>query len=95
MKDILLEESGELQIEDGDFAIGGSTIQNQTLILVAHQGEFKNTPAIGVGIGDLLLSDELLEFRHRIRSQFAMDGLKIKKLELYEIGNLKIDASYE
>lgn len=95
MKDILLNNDGDLKIEDGDFVIGEATLQNQAVILAAHQGEFKQYPTIGVGIQDLLLSNELLEFRHKIRNHFAMDGLKIKELELYEIGNLKINASYE
>lgn len=95
MIDILLNTDGDLDISNGDFLPGESTLQNQTLILIAHQGEFKQTPEIGVGIQDLLLSDELLEYRHRIRNHFAMDKLRIKELELYEIGNLKINASYD
>ena len=95
MNDLLLNNDGDLDIQGGDFSVGETTLQNQSLILAAHQGEFKQYPTIGVGIQDLLLSYELLEFRHKIRNHFAMDGLKIKHLELYEIGNLKITASYE
>ena len=95
MIDILLNTDGDLDISNGDFLTGESTLQNQALILIAHQGEFKQTPEIGVGIQDLLLSDELLEYRHRIRNHFTMDKLRIKELELYEIGNLKINASYD
>lgn len=95
MIDIQLQDSGELLVAGGDFAVGESTVQHQAVILAAHQGEFKQSPAVGVGISDLLLSDELLEYRHRIRNQFGMDGMKVKQLDLYEIGNLKIIASYE
>ncbi|AZI53909.1 oxidase [Epilithonimonas vandammei] len=94
MKDILLNEDGSLMIKDGDFVAGENIIQQQAMLLATHQGEFKHSPEVGVGISDLLLGEELLEYRHKIRNQFAMDGLKINKLELYDIGNLKIDAEY-
>ena len=94
MTDILLNDEGEIMIKDGDFVIGESLGQQQSMILVAHQGEFKNAPEVGVGIGDLLLGEELLEYRHKIRSQYALDGLKINQLDLYEIGKLKIEAEY-
>ena len=94
MKDILLNDDGSLMIKGGDFVAGESIIQRQAMLLAVHQGEFKHSPEVGVGISDLLLGEELLEYRHKIRNQFARDGLKINKLELYEIGNLKIDAGY-
>lgn len=94
MKDFLLNDDGGMMIPDGDFVIGENLGQQQSVLLVAHQGEFKQTPETGIGITDLLLGEELLEYRHKIRNQYAMDGLKINDLELYEIGNLKIDAEY-
>lgn len=94
MNDILLNDDGSLMIENGDFATGKSIIQQQAVLLAAHQGEFKDSPQIGIGISDLLLGEELLEYRHRIRNHFTMDGLKINRLELYELGNLKIEAEY-
>lgn len=94
MKDILLTSEAEIMVQNGDFVIGEAIEQQQALLLIAHQGEFKSTPEVGVGISDLLLGEELLEYRHKIRNQYMMDGLKINSLELYEIGSLKIDAEY-
>lgn len=94
MNDILLNDDGSLLIRNGDFAVGESINQQQAMLLIAHQGEFKMTPEIGVGISDLLLGEELLEYRHKIRNQYTLDGLKINRLDLYEIGKLKIDAEY-
>ena len=95
MNDILLENDAEIIISNGDFGVGESLLQNQTLILIAHQGDYKALPEIGVGISDLLLSNQLLEYRHRIRSHFGLDGLHVKSLDLYELDKLKIDADYE
>lgn len=94
MNDILLNDLGDAMINNGDFATGESINQQQALILIAHQGEFKMSPEIGVGIADLLLGEELLEYRHKIRNHFMMDGLKINRLDLYELGKLKIDVEY-
>jgi hypothetical protein len=94
MKDILLNDDGSPLIQNGDFVIGESINQQQAVLLIAHQGEFKMTPEIGVGISDLLLGEDLLEYRHKIRNHYTMDGLSINRLDLYEIGKLKIDAEY-
>ena len=92
MKDLLLTDTGELEISNGDFVAGENYNQQQAMLLVAQEGEFKMTPTIGVGIGDLLLCEELLEYRHKIRDHFKRDNLKVKTLELYEIGKLKIES---
>lgn len=75
--------------------IGDTLEQNIAMILTAHQGDFKANPDIGVGLGDLLLSNEFSEYRHKIRSHFLRDGLKIKELVLYQNKPFRIDARYE
>lgn len=94
MTDILLQENGDAMVDAGDFIIGNSSVQNQSVILVANPGEFKQSPKVGVGIGNLLLGDNLLEYRHKIRQQFTADGMTVKKLELYNIDDFVIDAEY-
>ncbi len=74
--------------------IGNVLEQNKALILITHQGENKFNPDLGVGIEDLLLSEDYLEFRHRIREHFAKDGLKITRLDLYPNKPIQIDAEY-
>lgn len=69
--------------------------QNKALILLTHPNDLKDNPTIGVGIEDLVLSSDLLEYRHKIREQFAKDGLKITKLDLYDLDNVNIEAKYE
>ena len=77
------------------FTVGDTLQQNKALLLIFHQGELKFRPDVGVGFEDLLLSSDYLEFRHKIREQFAKDGLKVTKLNLYENQPFLIEASYE
>lgn len=75
--------------------VGDTLEQNKAIILIAHQGELKATPDLGVGLGDILLSSDYLEYRHKIREHFAKDGLVIETLDLYENKPFKIVANYE
>lgn len=74
--------------------IGDTLEQNKALILITHPGELKFNPDLGVGISDMLLDHDYLNYRHRIREHFAKDGLKVTHLDLYENKPLRIDANY-
>lgn len=75
--------------------LGNTLHQNQAIILIANPGELKFNPTVGVAIGDLLLDDDYLRFRHRIREHLTKDGMKVKSVELSKNQSLKIEASYE
>ena len=75
--------------------VGNTLEQNKAIILIAHHGELKANPDLGVGLGDLLLGSDYLEFRHRIREHFAKDGLVVETVDLYENKPIKIVANYE
>jgi hypothetical protein len=75
--------------------IGNTLEQNKAIILIAHEGQLKGNPDVGVGIGDIALSSDYLEYRHKIREHFAKDGLLIETLDLYENKPIKILANYE
>jgi hypothetical protein len=75
--------------------VGNTLEQNKAIILIAHQGELKANPDLGVGLGDIVNSSDYLEYRHKIREHFAKDGLVIEILDLYENKPLKIVANYE
>ena len=75
--------------------VGHTLEQNKAFILIAHKGDFKFVPEIGVALGDALLDDDLLPYRHEIREQFTRDGLTIRDLDLYHLQRVKIDAVYE
>ena len=75
--------------------IGDTLQQNKALILIEHTGEIKWREDLGVGIGDLLLSDDYLEYRHTIRRELQKDGMKVTKVDLYENVPLNIVANYD
>lgn len=98
------QENIDLKIEvlrDADglitqgLVVGNTLNQNQAMILIANPGEFKFNPTIGVALDELLLDNDYLRMRHRIREHFAKDGLKVKSIQLSEGQPLLIDASYE
>jgi len=105
MKGILLDEAGDLQItvkRDSEgkivsgLVIGDSSLQNQYVILAAQKGEFKEYPTLGVGISDMLGDDDVLEWKKRIREEFAKDELGINSIDLdLQSGRLNIDAKYK
>ena len=69
--------------------------QNKALILLAQQGEVKFIPDLGVGFEDILLSENYLEYRHKIREHFAKDGLIVTTVDLYKNKPFKIIADYD
>lgn len=71
-----------------------TTHQNQALILVANPGEYKEHPALGVGLSNIVNDHELSSWRKRIREQIEADGQRISKLELTESG-LNLEAEYK
>lgn len=74
--------------------VGNILNQNQAIILMANPGDLKFNPTLGVGMGEALLGDDLLEYRHSIRKQFAKDGMTVTKLDLYNDKPITIDAKY-
>lgn len=74
--------------------IGHTLEQNKALILLTQPGEFKFRADLGVGIEDIVLDSDFLEYRHKIRSEFAKDGLRTTRIDLYPGKPFKVDASY-
>ncbi|MBB4117869.1 hypothetical protein GGR32_000141 [Mesonia hippocampi] len=93
-RDILIDDTGDLKIENGDFGTGNPTIQNQRLILISHKGEFKEAPELGVGISNELLNENPKKLLREIKRNFEYDGMKVKTLQIGTNDNLIIDATY-
>jgi hypothetical protein len=89
---VVRDASGKIM---AGLVIGNTLEQNKASILIAHQGEFKFNPDLGVGLGDIALSSDYLEYRHKIRENFTKDGLVVETLDLFENKPLKIIANYE
>lgn len=88
---IKLDESNKIIT---GFSFGDVVPQNTALILIATPGELKHAPTIGVSLDDSVLDDELLSLRHLARRSFSLDGMKVEKLELYDLKNIDIKTKY-
>lgn len=75
--------------------VGDTLQQNKAFILMAEQGEYKFRPDLGVGIKNLLLDDDWLGMRNKIRDHFAKDNLTVTTLDVYANKPINIVASYE
>lgn len=95
MQDILLSENGNLTFEDGDFAIGDATVQNQKAILLSHKGEFKASPEVGVGIIDIFLDEDKKSLLIETKRQFEYDGMTVNALTMDSDGIIDVDAPYK
>lgn len=94
MKDILLDETGDLAIVGGDFKIGDSAEQSVQQVLISGPGEYKEFPQVGCDIGKQI-NGVINRFTERnIRVQLESDGFRIEKLKLTEKG-LDLKGDYE
>lgn len=75
--DLLLNDSFEILVEDGDFVPGESTRQHQTLLLYAEKGEIREFPTRGVGIRSWLLDERPGDLNARIKREYEADGMRV------------------
>ena len=80
------------QITQG-LTLGETLQQNQAIILAMHQGELKERPMIGVGISDMLLDNDPIYWRTKIKEQLEMDGMKVGSIKITKTG-IQIEATY-
>ena len=73
--------------------IGDILHQNQALILGIRPGELKENPALGVGLEDFLLSEDLTALQSEIRQQLEMDGQKVSAVKV-TTDSITIDSKY-
>jgi hypothetical protein len=105
MHGILLDsETGDLKIDirrdaggkiTGGLTVGEIDAQNQRLILIAGEGEFKEMPQKGVGLYGFMEDSTPENLVRKIRSQYFAEGLKIRKLTVQMPDKINIDAAYE
>lgn len=77
----------------GGLVVGDILTQNQALILTLHPGELKSNPSVGCGISDMLLDNNPLYWRARIREQLEMDGQQVEHVKVTKSG-VTIKATY-
>lgn len=91
--DIVRDQSG--RIVNG-LNVGATQPQNEALILASNAGEFKNSPTLGVGLSNAVLSDtaDTLKYRHAVRRNYDLEGLSISQLDMFDLRKINIVAKY-
>lgn len=88
----------DLGMITGGLVLGDVTRQNQKNIIFIHPAEIKEAPTVGVGIDSMLMSEETLLYKHKIREQLEADGQRVSYLDIKVSVNNEIDipinASY-
>lgn len=73
--------------------VGDVLYQNQAMLLMAHKGEYKENPLVGVGLSDIVNDNDFARWRREITEQFTADSQQISSLQLDEQG-LILNAKY-
>jgi hypothetical protein len=74
-QDILIDETGDLVIENGDFKVGNSDMQHMTLLVSTFLGAWKQYPLRGVGALNFSASSGKSKVLARtIKDQATSDG---------------------
>ena len=90
---ILIDSDYQPLISSGELQLGEITPQNQAIIIQSHKGEIKENPAIGVGISDMLLDNDPLYWRVRIREALELDNEVVESIKITS-SEVQIKAHY-
>lgn len=92
-KDIELDETGDLNIENGDFVISSDEAQSAKTLIDAFAGWFKNNPLTGFGLLKYLKSNvSKSRFKRNLKVQLEADGHQNPEIDLSEgFENMKIN----
>ena len=81
MTDVLLDETGDLQIVNGDFAIGDSTPQEVQNIVMSYPGWWKQYPLVGCAVPNYLNSPATgQQMVNIIKQQLKLDGKTVSTI---------------
>ena len=94
MTDYLVDPATyDLQIANGDFVKGDSTLQNQNALMYSAPGEYKQFPTSGIGAVKYLKDNDFANLLRQIRLQFAQDGMTVSSLNVVN-GAIQTKAAY-
>lgn len=95
MIDIIDNEQGDLDLSTGDLMLQESTRSHQADILLSAQGDWCETPLLGVGIIDYINDNDPSGLLSATALQMQDDGMDVERIEFNEKGEIEIDAEYE
>lgn len=74
-RDFILDEAGEMVIQDGDFLTGESLTQELTLLLLTNKGEIRHDPLCGCDlVRKMHRTLRRSELEREVRLQVERDG---------------------
>ena len=92
MQDFLLDDSGDLLIQNGDFVVGNSDNQNAEDIISSFAGEWKEFPFVGVGLIQYLKSQDGQKAVSIIKTQLQADGFDVKSVQVkQQVDSMVVD----
>ena len=94
MNDILLTTDFDLDITNGDFAVGSSKTQQPQLLLNTSPGEWPNAPTTGIGIARYVESADHESMARRVQTELTADGMRVNRINI-DGSTIKIDATYD
>jgi hypothetical protein len=94
MRDILLDDNGDVVITDDIGYVADSTLQHQRDILVTAKGHYKSAPAVGVDIASQVNESNPEQLLRTARLEFTRDGMRVNAVAVVN-GNLAVEAYYE
>lgn len=95
--DYLLDDDGDLRIEDGDLVVGYSDHQHAKDILLASPGHWRQWPTLGVNYQSYVNADvtgeTINEFRKAVELNFTIDKLRIIEMNVpnFKDFTIKVD----
>lgn len=93
MQDIILEND-DLSFRNGDLHTGTADTQHQQHILLAHPGQYRQYPAIGAGITNLLKDDNPNAILLEAKRHLEYDRMKVGNIKFTAEGKLIVNAKY-
>lgn len=100
VKDLLLNTDGDIDIDlaTGDLMIGDSKDQHIKDVLFAHAGEYKQSPYLGVGIGDYVNAPfsgfVRSELERKISLNLESDNAEEVSVKVNSMESIVIDCNY-
>lgn len=97
-KDIILEDF-DLKIRNGDFVVDYSDQQHVDHLLISRQGEYRQSPFLGIGIQDQInapMSEkQRQELEKKIKLHIESDGGSNVSVKVQDLESVNIEATYK
>lgn len=91
--DFLLDDTGDLLIENGDFAIGLSDEQHVSDIVSANKGDYRQFPTVGADLSKFLNKQDnnISQLKRDIQVNLEADGYRVKNFSIDSAGAMNLD----